>query len=171
MKVDILLHQDVDVESEEVKSEIAAAAHVDPKSIDLSGRKVQLTVEQQYLDNVDAVDQVRYIQEVHPITLCNNVARGVLNANVLINGTPYKGEGQVVAVADTGFDNGDISDIPNAFTGRVQKLYALGRPSESLKIRNTHRYPSTQHLDLFIQTRIYSTYSSTTSYSTYSMDG
>src|SRR6266480_4504803 len=61
MKVDIFLHQDADVESEEVKSEIAAAAHVDPKSIDLSGRKVQLTVEQQYLDNVAAVDQVRYI--------------------------------------------------------------------------------------------------------------
>jgi serine protease AprX len=128
IEVDILLHQDVDLRSEEVKSKVAAAAHADPKSIDLTGGKIRLHVEQQYLNNVAAIDQVRYIQRVHPITLCNNVARGILDANVVINGTPYRGRDQVIAVADTGFDNGDINDIPAPFTGRVLKLYALGRP-------------------------------------------
>jgi hypothetical protein len=48
---------------------------------------------------------------------------------VVVNGTPYLGDGQVVAVADTGFDRGSPANAHPAFTGRVAKLYALGRTS------------------------------------------
>jgi subtilisin family serine protease len=35
-----------------------------------------------------------------------------------------------VAVADTGFDKGSITNVHPAFKGRVKKLYALGRPGK-----------------------------------------
>ena len=34
-------------------------------------------------------------------------------------------------MADTGFDKGSTTDVHNAFTGRVAKLYALGRPNNA----------------------------------------
>ena len=61
--------------------------------------------------------------------LFNNVARQILDADVLVNGTAYQGKGQLVAVADTGFDQGLATNPHPAFTGRVAKLYALGRTS------------------------------------------
>ena len=43
------------------------------------------------------------------------------------NGTAYKGQGQVVCVADTGFDLGDTNNVPTPFQGRVIKLFPVGR--------------------------------------------
>ena len=40
------------------------------------------------------------------------------------------GRGQVVAVADTGLDNGDLSTIHEDLRGRVSRVYALGRPGD-----------------------------------------
>src|SRR5204863_8650793 len=77
------------------------------------------------------IDAVQAVQKVHPLQLHNNVARVILNANVAMNGTVYRGQGQVVAVADTGFDIGSTTDTHPAFTGRVAKLYALGRPGKA----------------------------------------
>ncbi|EON69012.1 hypothetical protein W97_08270 [Coniosporium apollinis CBS 100218] len=61
------------------------------------------------LKHVDIVLHIKYIQEVHPVKLHNNVARGILEAGVTINDTPYKGKGEIVRVADTGFVNGNDS--------------------------------------------------------------
>jgi hypothetical protein len=84
------------------------------------------------MDDVAAIDGVRLIQEVHPAKLFNNKALPILNAHLPLNGIEYKGEGQVVAVADTGFDKGSTDDSHHAFTGRVKQLYALGRKDEDL---------------------------------------
>ncbi|MBW3600215.1 MAG: S8 family serine peptidase, partial [Planctomycetes bacterium] len=75
--------------------------------------------------------EVRHNEEVTPNKLHNNVARGILrlDAGNPTASFPFEGEGQVVAVADTGFDNGSTSNVHPAFQGRVLKLYALGRPT------------------------------------------
>ncbi|PGG97676.1 hypothetical protein AJ80_09659 [Polytolypa hystricis UAMH7299] len=130
--VDVLLHRDVDIASAgEVKAAIAAAAHADVHSLTAGAGKVRLNVEEQYLDDLAAVDEVRLIKEVHPAVLFNNKAVDVLNARVEVNGTEYLGEGQVVAVGDTGFDKGSPDDTHHAFTGRVKKLYGLGRDGKA----------------------------------------
>ncbi|MFF0109668.1 S8 family serine peptidase [Streptomyces hirsutus] len=36
-----------------------------------------------------------------------------------------------MAVADTGFDLGSTTNVHSAFTGRIARLYALGRPTRT----------------------------------------
>lgn len=127
-EVDVVLHDDVDL-SQEVQSQVAAAARVDADGLQTGRRKLRLTVQEGQLADLAALDEVRHIEEVPSRQLFNNVARPILNAEVMVNGTPYRGDGEVIAVADTGFDRGSVSSVHPAFTGRVAKLYALGRTS------------------------------------------
>ncbi len=125
--MDIVFHEDVDPNSDAVKSAVAAAAHVDKTSLPTGQHKARLTVEERYLDDLAAIDAVRVIQEVPKMKLYNNMARSILNVHVVVNGTTYEGEGEVIAVADTDFDAGSTVDTHPAFTGRVARLYNLGR--------------------------------------------
>lgn len=129
--VAIVFHEDVDTTSDALRTAIAAAARVDKDTLPMSRRKVRLTVQEKYLDDLAAIDAVRVIQEVPQVGLRNNVARTILNANVVVTGATYQGDGQVVAVADTGFDKGSTTSPHPAFTGRVAKLYPLGRASKT----------------------------------------
>ena len=131
--VDIVFHEDVDSKSNELQSKVASAARVTPERLNTRRRKVRLTIQERYLQDVAAIDAVQAIEKVHPAQLYNNVARVIMNADVLVKGTKYQGESQVVTVADTGLDIGKIAGIHPAFTGRVAKLYALdpGQPIPS----------------------------------------
>src|SRR6266568_3136347 len=126
-EVDVVLHNDVDSISAELTNRIAEAAKVDADGLRMGRRKVRLTVQEGHLDDLADLDEVRHIEEVPERQLFNTVAHLILNADVVVNGTPYQGDGQVIAVADTGFDRGSTSNVHPAFTGRVRKLYALGR--------------------------------------------
>ena len=107
--VDVVLHEDVDPYSDAVKSAVAAAARVDKDTMPTGRRKFRLTVEERFLDDLASIDAVRVIQEVPKVKLRNNVARPILNAEVLVSGTTYEGAGEVIAVADTGFDTGSTA--------------------------------------------------------------
>jgi serine protease AprX len=61
----------------------------------------------------------------------NNVARGILGLPDPVTASGLMGEGQTVAVADTGFDMGTAGDVHPAFAGRVKKLYPWGRPGQA----------------------------------------
>ena len=126
--VDVVFHEDADLNSDAVKSAVAAAAHIDKDSLQMGQHKVRLTVEERFMDDLAAIDAVRVIQEVPTRKLRNNVARTIMNAHVVVTGTTFEGDGQVIAVADTGFDKGSTSSPHPAFAGRVNRLYALGRP-------------------------------------------
>jgi serine protease AprX len=129
--VDVVLHDDVDPNSATVKTQIASAVGLSPDDLQMGRHKVRLTVQEKYLENLAAIDEVRQIEEVPAVKLRNNVARPILNAHVVLNGTVFEGAGQVLAVADTGFDRGMSAGAHPAFTGRVAKLYPLGRPSKT----------------------------------------
>ncbi|KAK2814055.1 hypothetical protein FQN50_000459 [Emmonsiellopsis sp. PD_5] len=129
--VDIVLHQGVDGKSEEVRKAVAAAARADPELSGACSHKIRLHVQEQYLDDLAAVDYVRHIHEVGQSVLFNNKATEVMKVETMVNDTQYLGEGQVVAVGDTGFDKGVTDDTHPAFTGRVKHLYALGRPGKA----------------------------------------
>ena len=129
--VDIVFHEGVDAESDGLRTAIAAAAHVDETALPMGRTKVRLSVQERYLGDIAAIDEVRVIQEVPDVKLRNNVARPILNASVVVSGTTYQGDGQIVAVADTGFDRGSAVNPHPAFTGRVVRLYDLGRPGKS----------------------------------------
>jgi hypothetical protein len=129
--VDIVLHQDVDPNADAVKDRIAAAAHLDPQDLQTGNRKFRLKVQERFLDDLAAIDDVRHIEEVPAVKLFNNVARTIINAHVVVNGTVFEGDGEIVVVNDTGFDKGSTTSTHPAFTGRVLKLVPLGRPGRS----------------------------------------
>jgi len=129
--VDIVLHPDVDSNSEAVKARIAAAAHVSPDDLSMGRHKVRLHVQERYLQDVAAIDEVMHIEEVPSVGLFNNIARGIIHANVSVNGTQYQGDGEIICVNDTGFDKGSTTNVHPAFAGRVLKLVALGRQNKS----------------------------------------
>jgi serine protease AprX len=106
---------------------IADAAHLTAHDVKIAGQKVRLTLKSRRLQDVAALDEVRHIEQVFPNKLANNIARGILRASNTGAAASSAGKGEVVAVADTGFDKGSTTDVHPAFTGRVKKLYALGR--------------------------------------------
>ncbi|KAL6405741.1 peptidase S8 and S53 [Ilyonectria robusta] len=133
--VDVEFQPDVTVAPELIKN-LAAAAHLDQKSLTTEGHKARISVQHRYLSDLAVLDSVKSIHEVHPVKLHNNIARTLLRADQVVhavNGTRYEGEGQVVCVSDTGFDKGSLNptQVADAFKNgsnvRVQALYALGR--------------------------------------------
>ena len=124
--VDIVFHSNVDPQS--VRDELAAAARLDPSDLKLTRSKVRLEVAANQLDVIAGLDEVRHVEEVVPMKLHNDIARRILNVEPPPNpNAVLEGQGQTVAVCDTGFDRGSTTDVHEAFDGRVDRLYALGR--------------------------------------------
>lgn len=123
--VEVVLQKGADMAA--VKQQIAAAAGLDPNELQTGQSKIRMNIERRRLPALAAVDAVRHIEPYFEPRLYNNVARTILTADVAQAGGSMRGEGQTVCVADTGFDMGDPANVHPAFTGRVVKLYALGR--------------------------------------------
>ena len=124
--VDVVLHRNVKM-TQAVKR-IAAAAHLQLDQVTPSSGKVRLTLKERRLADVAALDEVRHLEKVFPRKLANSVARQILRIPTVAASANGDGKGEVIAIADTGFDNGSTTDVHPAFKGRVKKLYALGRP-------------------------------------------
>jgi hypothetical protein len=123
--VDVVLHRNVN--AKKAAKEVAAAAHVPVQQVQVGTHKLRLTIKARRLADVSALDQVRHIEEVFPAKLHNSVARKVMRVPSGATSPGAEGRGEIVAVADTGFDKGSTTNPHPAFTGRVKKLYALGR--------------------------------------------
>ncbi len=124
--VDVVFHSNVD--SQAIRDKLAAAAHLDAADLNLMPKKIRLNIQAKHLQTLASIDEVRHIEEVLPMKLHNNMAREILKLEPTpIPSATYGGHGQTVAVADTGFDRGSTTDVHEAFTGRVARLYALGR--------------------------------------------
>jgi serine protease AprX len=124
--VDVVFHSNVDPRS--IQDKLSAAAHLNASDLRIMPHKIRLNVQIKHLNELASIDEVRHIEEVLPMKLHNDVARVILNLEPPPNlATTFEGQGQTVAVADTGFDKGSTADVHEAFTGRVARLYALGR--------------------------------------------
>jgi subtilisin family serine protease len=124
--VDVVLHRNVN--AKKAAKNIAAAAHLAPAQVRVLRGKVRVVVKARRLADLAALEEVRHIEEIVPRKLQNTVARKVLRMPGGNTPAGGEGEGEIVAVADTGFDKGSTTDVHPAFKGRVKKLYALGRP-------------------------------------------
>ncbi|PVH75535.1 serine peptidase [Cadophora sp. DSE1049] len=126
-KVEVILHQGVDANAPEVRSKLAAVAHVDEEELVAADDKFRLRVKEMYLDAVAKIDEVYLVEKAPERKLHNTRARIILKANnITLNETTYNGEGQIVGVADTGLDTGNVGALHQAFGSRVNKIYALG---------------------------------------------
>ncbi len=77
--------------------------------------------------------EIEYIEPYHELTLHNNVAVQAPRMNIETvwpdgsTGLGLTGEGQVVAVADTGLDTGNKSTLHEDVKGRVLRCHSIGR--------------------------------------------
>jgi hypothetical protein len=126
-QVVVVLHKGTS--PEDVREPIALAARMDPDDLEFSGKSVRLTVPSQDLNRLGRIDSVRHIEEYVPPKLHNNVALDIINASDTHD--ILEGEGQIIAICDTGFDKGSLSNVHPAFNNRLIKLYSLGRNNES----------------------------------------
>ncbi|GKT42870.1 serine racemase [Colletotrichum spaethianum] len=126
-EIDCILHDNPNVNARDLAPHIATAAGADIKKLEICPSRIRLTVHQDKLQELVKLDSVNRIEEVRPDELFNDQARGTLNADMLALSTAYQGAGQRICVADTGFDQGKISDEPPievhpAFAGSLEHL-------------------------------------------------
>ncbi|KAH0602094.1 hypothetical protein MHUMG1_00973 [Metarhizium humberi] len=131
-EVEVALHDNIgDDDMSRVVNDIAAQADIPVANVELHDRKACVKVTKSKLAQLARIDEVKAINEVQTRRLFNNIARIILEAHMLVGTarTAYKGKGQVVCVADTGFDTGSLAGYHEAFRDRVISLHARGRPA------------------------------------------
>lgn len=111
---------------------IAEAARVDATQLHIDDNAVHVRVQPQLLDRLARVDAVHHIEEYLEPKLFNHVALQIMQV-AAIHAAPFPldGSGETVAVCDTGFDQGSTANTHPAFSGRVRRLYAIGRPGKT----------------------------------------
>jgi hypothetical protein len=127
-EVDVLLHQDA---GEDALTAIASIVGVAPDALQTAEGKVRLRATPAEIEQLTQIPDVRHIELVPIATISNDIATRIIAADVVRAQTRFDGAGQIVAIADTGFDRGSTTDVHPAFADRVQKLYALGRPGNA----------------------------------------
>ncbi|KAK3647350.1 hypothetical protein LTR22_013781 [Elasticomyces elasticus] len=123
--VDVVFHPEHNKDVDTLVNAVAKAAHVNASG--LSGSKGK----ERYLEAVAQIDEVQSIQEVRANKLFNNIARNILMGHGAVDGlndvavgaAKLRGQGQIVAVADTGVD----SSHPAFSGGRILATFPLGR--------------------------------------------
>ncbi len=117
-------------EVEPVAKELAArgATKIDPVRNSNFGR-VRAEIPAAAIPEISTLESVQWIEEYVPPKLFNNraVEGPRLNVTNVWTARGLTGTGQVVAVADTGLDTGDITNLHTDFMGRVKAAIALGR--------------------------------------------
>jgi hypothetical protein len=81
-----------------------------------------ITMRRKQLKELSAVHGVRFIRERVLPRLCNNIATTIMaNAYAALSpsGLKLSGDGEIVAVCDTGLDTGDAATIHPDFAGRI----------------------------------------------------
>ncbi|KAJ9656223.1 hypothetical protein H2198_005074 [Neophaeococcomyces mojaviensis] len=144
----LTLHTDVDASSSAVRNKVAEVAHLDVGAVKGAYGQIRLRTEERYLDAMAKIDEVYFIEEEQPARLCNDVARTCIGAHAAsisigsaMTAHTLTGEGEIIAVADTGFDKGSKDDVHLAFVdklsttnpkkSRVLNLYGVGRDSKA----------------------------------------
>ena len=121
ISVDILLHKD-SVKPLELATELNDLPSVRGDTLEIDHRRLRVTVEASALEQIQQLDSVLSIERAIPKRPYNDKARTEIEANLIVNEYLCDGSNQVVAVADTGFDTGSLTDVHPAFGDRVLAL-------------------------------------------------
>lgn len=131
-EVDLILHQSPNFTSSELAPLVVTKSGVDIEDMEVLPNKIRLVVHQDKLDALAELDSVNRIEEVRPKCCFNDQARTVLHMQHedFTTLSKYEGKGQVVCVADTGFDQGMTADtseikVHPAFKDRVESVVSL----------------------------------------------
>lgn len=107
------------------------------KVISAEGAVLIVFADLRLVPSIAALPQVRRMGAYRPPSLLNNVARDIIRLNPVVANHGLDGSGQIVAIADSGIDNGVNDNTMLAdFRGRIVSIHALGRTNDASDIHN-----------------------------------
>lgn len=124
--------------TEECREEVAAKiAKISGCSVSgADGKVIRAALTASAVREIASWPDVHWVEPFVMPTLCNNVAVQAPRMNVETvwpngeTGLGLTGKGQIVAVADTGLDTGNMNTLHAGVKGRVAKAHALGRVND-----------------------------------------
>ena len=135
-QVDVIFHEDRN--PEEFQTDIMERSHLPTDDLVFCPRKVRLSSQGKFLNDLASIDAVRCIEDVGKISLRNDRARLIMNVDVQSRSSAkpcnYQGEGQAIAIADTGLDSGH----PAFKDKKVDKYPLFSEAEEYLGDLNGH---------------------------------
>ena len=139
-EVDIIFHENVDCSSLKFRESIVRKSQCNKDQIDFLNNKARLTLPRHLLEDMASIDDVRSIEDVGEVVKCNDVARQILKIEPPGSNQQhsYQGQGQIIAVADTGLDTGENLKLHHAFKGRVREWIALHNSTADYDGHGTH---------------------------------
>ena len=142
-EVDIIFHESVDPKSQDLQSDIIEKSHCGVGDFEFLPNKIRLPILGLNLDSVASIDDVRHIEEVGEVVENNDVARRILQIDLQppaepIQLLPYQGRGQVIAVADSGLDQGENGPLHDAFQNRVIRWFPRHNSTQDHTGHGTH---------------------------------
>jgi serine protease AprX len=102
----------------------ASQGQVGP-SLQTAGLNVDVALSTGDLLRVAALPAVRWIEPAGQPRLLNDVAREIMHVGSAWQSRGLYGDGQIVAVADSGLDTGNSATLSSDFAGRVKATHAL----------------------------------------------
>lgn len=125
-RVDTIIRLYPGADANHISQKISEAGGNLDKPITEPVRVIRASIPAQALSKAAQTAGVAWIEPWIEPKLCNNVARGIMNVGNIWTDTGLYGAGQIVAIADTGLDNGvNDSTLSADFRGRLLKAYAL----------------------------------------------
>ncbi|KAK5093331.1 hypothetical protein LTR70_004701 [Exophiala xenobiotica] len=135
-EVDVVFHESHGQSKDKLVEAVAKAAHVHSSTLEAREDMLRLVLQDRYFGAVARLDAVRSILPVVENKLYNNIARNILfgydenigartleeDTNIKIGDFDLRGQGEIVAVADTGIDDGHT-----AFKGRIVAKQGFAR--------------------------------------------
>lgn len=106
--------------------------------LDGSGNdRIHLKIESSEIPALSIIKDVKWIEGYEPLIVFNDVARGIINATYVNENYNLTGNGQILAIADTGLDTGvnNASMNPDLY-GRILDIQFIG--GDGPQDRNGH---------------------------------
>ena len=140
--LDLVVQTFPDAESTTLSGQMGASgAVVADESSATAGGQMRVQIDAAHLKALAQIPAVRWIEPFYKRELTNDVARsdGIMAAEWVWNNLGLYGQGQIVAVADTGLDSGNLATLHQDFRGsptgcsgtsRVVATFARGKPSD-----------------------------------------
>ena len=125
--IDVMVHDGVpDIDALAVS--IAEKANLRKDALEAADGKIRLIARLDQLEAIASDDRVRVLEKVVTPVLDDAQAQEIISSPVRMRGLPgFQGDGQVIAIADSGFDLGSADDCHPAFSDRILKLLSVGR--------------------------------------------
>ncbi|MDW8318639.1 MAG: S8 family serine peptidase [Anaerolineae bacterium] len=115
----VITHRDLDVAPVAAKVKELGGLVI---SVSPSALRISLPVE--LVEELARMPEVKWVEPYLPPRLHNNVAADIMAVRPVWEARGLDGEGQIVAVADTGLDTGDPATVSPEFRGRIVSLHS-----------------------------------------------